>query len=76
MCWPTNDTFPAKNKCDFCNIIYDGNTYVYHIDGYGKHCGKVICNNCMIIKLEDSLLKKIKQEELEKKRTRSYNNYR
>lgn len=62
--------------CDFCNIIYDGNTYVYHIDGYGKHCGKVICNNCMIIKLEDSLLKKIKQEELEKKRTRSYNNYR
>ena len=76
MCWPTNDTFPAKNKCDFCNIIYDGNTYVYHIDGYGKHCGKVICNNCMIIKLEDSLLKKIKEEELDKKRTRSYNNYR
>ena len=76
MCWPTNDTFPAKNMCDFCNIIYDGNTYVYHIDGYGKHCGKVICNNCMIIKLEDSLLKKIKEEELDKKRTRSYNNYR
>tara|TARA_X000000950_G_C13486925_1_gene486148 strand:+ start:254 stop:502 length:249 start_codon:yes stop_codon:yes gene_type:complete len=82
MCWPTNDTFPAKNTCDYCHISYDGNTYVYHIDGYGKHCGKVICSHCMMLKMEEKLLKKLKQEEQEKqekqekKMTRSYNYYR
>ena len=79
MCWPTYDTFPEKNTCDYCHISYDGNTYVYHIDGYGKHCGKVICSHCMMLKMEEKLLKKLKQEEQEKqekKMTRSYNYYR
>jgi hypothetical protein len=82
MCWPSYDTFTAMNQCDYCHLSYDGNTYVYHIDGYGKHCGKVICSHCMMRKMEESLLKKLKQEKQEKqekkgkKMTRSYNNYR
>ena len=77
MCWPSYDTFPTKITCDYCHISYDGSTYVYHIDGYGKHCGKIICSHCMMLKMEEKLLKKLKQEEKkEKKMTRSYNYYR
>ena len=35
--------------CDYCEeSLSENNPYLYNIIGYGKHDGRVICNNCLI----------------------------